>query len=240
MATFVLISGAWHAAWCWERVVPLLEASGHTVVAPDLLGMGPDPTPVSTVTLADWAEQVAGIVRKQAERVILVGHSRGGIVISEAAERVPERVDRLVYLAAYLLNNGSSIRDASSRIPHEGRGEVTEIRPDGTVVLKEDAVRPVFYNGTPDPWVARAQAQVTPESLSALTTPVHVTERRYGTVPRAYIECTLDNAVPIALQRSFQSDLPCDRVITLATDHSPFYSAPELLAEALEELARPA
>lgn len=56
---FVLIAGAWHGAWCWERVIPLLAAAGHRVLAPDLLGMGEDPTPLAGVTLASWADQIA-------------------------------------------------------------------------------------------------------------------------------------------------------------------------------------
>jgi pimeloyl-ACP methyl ester carboxylesterase len=56
VATFVLISGAWHASWCWERVVPLLEARGHRAIAPDLLGMGPEPTALGEVTFARWGD----------------------------------------------------------------------------------------------------------------------------------------------------------------------------------------
>jgi pimeloyl-ACP methyl ester carboxylesterase len=239
VATFVLVSGAWHAAWCWERVAPLLRASGHKVVAPDLLGMGPDPTPIATVKLADWAEQVAQLIREQEGNVVLVGHSRGGIVISEAAERVPERIRCLVYLAAFMLTDGTTIAQASARVPWLHRGDVIEVKPDRTTVVCPEQVGPTFYNTTPDEWVARAQARLTPEPISGLSTGVHVTGARYGTIPRAYIECTQDQAVPLELQRAFQADLPCDRVITLETDHSPFYSAPELLVAALEELVAP-
>ncbi|QJR05705.1 alpha/beta fold hydrolase (plasmid) [Sphingobium yanoikuyae] len=239
MATFLLISGAWHASWCWERIAPLLRTSGHKVVAPDLLGMGPDPTPVSTVTLADWADQVAQLVREQDEPVILVGHSRGGIVISEVGERVPEHIDRLVYLSAFMLADGVSVAQASSRVPHTHQADVMERRPDNTTVIRQEAVGSTFYNTTPSEWVARAEAQVSAEPLSGLVTPVHVTEKRYGKIPRAYIECTEDRAVPLELQRAFQADLPCNSVITLETDHSPFYSAPELLVSALEGLVAP-
>lgn len=239
MASFVLVSGAWHAGWCWERVKPLLEASGHKVVAPDLLGMGPESTPTSEVTLGDWADQVAAIIREQQEAVILVGHSRGGIVISETAERAFDRIDRLVYLAAFLLTDGTTISQAYARVRHDRKGDdVLEVRPDQTAVIKPGALRATFYNTTPEEWATRAAAQITPEPLSALNTAVHVTDERYGSIPRAYIECLHDRAVPIELQRAFQADLPCDPVITLETDHSPFYSAPESLTAALEEIAR--
>src|SRR5882757_7600779 len=108
MATFIFISGAWHAGWCWERVVPLIEAAGHTAIAPDLLGMGADETPLPEVTLAMWGEQIAALIEEQAEPVFLVGHSRGGVVISDVAERVPDRIISLVYLTAIIAADGES------------------------------------------------------------------------------------------------------------------------------------
>jgi pimeloyl-ACP methyl ester carboxylesterase len=87
MARFVLVHGAWHGGWCWERIVPLLGAAGHEVLAPDLPGLGADRTPFAADVLAQWADFVAGLVRGAAEPAVLVGHSRGGLVISEAAER---------------------------------------------------------------------------------------------------------------------------------------------------------
>src|SRR5579864_1849577 len=109
MMIFVLVHGAWHGAWCWERVVPQLETRGGRVIAPDLPGMGKDKTPLSKISLALWADFVADVITNQSEPVVLVGHSRGGIVISEAAERVPERIAMLVYLAAFLVPHGTSM-----------------------------------------------------------------------------------------------------------------------------------
>ncbi|HLY58890.1 MAG TPA: alpha/beta fold hydrolase, partial [Stellaceae bacterium] len=75
MSSFVLVHGAWHGKWCWEKLVPLLEAAGHEVLAPDLPGMGDDRTP-ATLSLAAWADFVARRIEDCAEPVILVGHSR--------------------------------------------------------------------------------------------------------------------------------------------------------------------
>jgi len=235
MAAFVLISGAWHAAWCWERVVPLLQRQGHTAVAPDLLGMGPDPTPLAEVTLARWADQVADLIRREPEPVVLVGHSRGGIVISEAAERVPERIRRLVYLAAILLPHGETVLGSMNR--GGDRESFLQPGPDNTTTVPAAAVGPAFYNTTPAEWVERAAGLLTPEPMTVFSTPVALSEARFGRVARAYIECAEDRAVPLDRQRAFQQRLPCDPVITLPTDHSPFYSAPEALAAALIEIA---
>ncbi len=235
MATFVLVSGAWHAAWCWERIVPVLQALGHRVIAPDLLGMGPDPTPLGEVSLSRWADQVADLVRGEAEPVILVGHSRGGIVISEAAERVPERIQRLVYLAAFMLRDGETMVGALQE--GEERRGFLEFGPDDTLTVLATEVGPTLYNKTPPEWVRRAASLLSPEPMTVFSTPLELSDGRFGRVPRAYIECAEDWAVPLKLQRLFQTRLPCDVVTTLDTDHSPFYSAPEALAVALIEIA---
>lgn len=239
MATFLLVAGAWHASWCWERIVPTLEAAGHRVIAPDLRGMGEDRTPLSQVTLATWADQIADIIRAEAEPVILVGHSRGGIVISETAERVPEGIRTLVYLTAFLLPAGGTLAEAAASIAVEGEPPFMEEGPEpGTVTVVPSAVVRTFYNTTPDEWVMRAAAKLTPEPVAGLGTPLAVTDERFGRVPRAYIECTLDQAITLPLQREMQRMLPCDPVFTLETDHSPFYSAPDKLAETLLAIAK--
>lgn len=236
MATFVLISGAWHAGWCWDRVVPLLEASGHRVIAPDLLGMGEDVTPLPNVTLARWADQVAKIVLVQPEQVILVGHSRGGVVISEAAERVPDRIRTLVYLSAFLLPDGETLA-ATLGLTVDTPLEILEGNADGTTTILPEQVGPIFFNTTSEEWLANARQKLCPEPMAVFFTPLELTPENFGRVPRAYIECLRDRAVPLDLQRAMQAKLPCEPVLTLDTDHSPFYSAPDQLADWLNVIA---
>ena len=241
MATFVLVSGSWHAAWCWEWLTPLLEAGGHRVLAPDLAGMGRDPTPRAQVTLALWADQIADLIRAASEPVILVGHSRGGIVISEAAERVPDRIRKLVYLAAVLVPDGTSVaavRAAKSRIVRRHRLEDIIIPgPDNTSTVRPEAIDGMFFNTTPPELAEYGRSRMGPEPMAAMTTPLRLTGDRYGRVPRAYIECARDQSLPLQLQRSMQAGLPCDPVILLDTDHSPFLSNPDALAAALVAIA---
>ena len=87
MSTYVLVHGAWHGAWCWHKIVARLEARGHTVVAPDMPGHGMDRTPIEQVTLEDIAARLTSIIDAQDEPVVLVGHSYGGTMISQAAVR---------------------------------------------------------------------------------------------------------------------------------------------------------
>src|SRR3954470_15258522 len=115
MSTFVLVHGAWHGAWCWWKVVSLLARDGHTAVAPDLPGHGEDRTPPSDVSFASYTRRICEAMDAAGEPVILVGHSMAGAVISQAAENRPEKVLFLVYLCAYLVRDGESLRDIARR-----------------------------------------------------------------------------------------------------------------------------
>jgi pimeloyl-ACP methyl ester carboxylesterase len=232
--TFVLVPGAWHSSSCWQRVVPLLEAQGHRVITPELFGMGSDRTPLSQVELSTWVNQVVDIVQDQPKTVILVGHSRGGIIISEVAQRVPEKIKLLVYLAAFLLPSGESLVSTATKT--DG-GDLLIHYPDGSNMIAPDKLVPFLYNTTAPEWVERVPSLISPEPANTFHTPLQLTDDRYGLVPRAYIECSQDKAIPLADQRSMQSRLPCKYVITIDTDHSPFFSAPAELVTSLLDLA---
>jgi pimeloyl-ACP methyl ester carboxylesterase len=237
-ASFVLIHGAWHGAWCWDLVAERLRAAGHEVIAPDLPGLGRDETPLDQVSLASWADFVADLVRAAREPVVLVGHSRGGVVVTEVAERVPERVRVLVYLTAFLLPDGKAIADMLTMVEPRPITQGAMVHgPNVTSTIAAEKVGPVFYNTTSPPLVERATRLVCAEPMMSFMTPVHTTDARWGRVRRAYVECLQDNAITIELQRLMQSALPCAPVVTLDTDHSPFFSAPAVLAAALTEIA---
>jgi pimeloyl-ACP methyl ester carboxylesterase len=232
--TFILIHGAWHGAWCWHKLIPRLEALGARVLAPDLPSMGADDTPPGAVTLDSWARFVANLVACEPHPVTLVGHSRAGIVISQAAELVPDRVSRLVYLAAYLLPAGETLAnaartDAGSLVPANMIPAASGV----TCTLRPAVVRDAFYGHCSDEDFAFARSRLSPEPLKPLVTPLSVTDRNFGRVPRTYIECADDRTVSLAAQRRMRSVLPCEPVFTLNGDHSPFLSAPQELARIL-------
>lgn len=236
--TFVLVHGAWHGGWCWEKLAPLLEERGHRVVAVDLPGHGGDGTPVSEVTLAAYADHVAGALDEQSEPVVLVGHSMGGAVISEAAERRPEKIKLLVYLTAFLLPNDRSLTETAQTDEESivfPNADVDEER--GVITIHADAAQEVFYADCPQEDVERAVGRLIPQPLAPFATPVGVGEA-FGRVRRAYVECLQDRAIGPATQRRMYTELPCETVVSLETSHSPFLSAPEELAGHLDSLAR--
>ncbi|MBL7740695.1 MAG: alpha/beta fold hydrolase [Chitinophagaceae bacterium] len=113
MKTFILIHGSWHSSWNWHRVIPILEKKGHRAIAIDLPGMGRDKTPIQQVRMRATVEKICELIDGIEEKVILVGHSKNGIMISQAAEYRPGKIEKLVYLAAYLIPNGKTQREYS-------------------------------------------------------------------------------------------------------------------------------
>jgi len=208
------------------------------VLAPDLPGMEAEPRELGSDPLSQWADFVAGLASSAESPVILVGHSRGGLVISEAAERVPERVDRLVYLTAFLLQSGQSLGDVASRHPEVGPARAIRPADDPSrLMLDLEQALPIFYNRTTAEEARAAASRLVPEPTAALTTPLKISAERFGRVPRTYIEATDDRAISLEMQREMQAALPCEPVITLESDHSPFYSAVPKLAQELLKLA---
>jgi pimeloyl-ACP methyl ester carboxylesterase len=117
MSTFVLVHGAWHGSWCYARVRSALQRQGHDVFTPTLTGVGERSHLMSrSVNLSTHVDDVVNLLEwEELGDVVLVGHSYGGFVISGAAERVPERIRHLVYLDAFLPNDGERIFDIVPR-----------------------------------------------------------------------------------------------------------------------------
>jgi pimeloyl-ACP methyl ester carboxylesterase len=234
MSTYVLIHGAWHGSWCWDKVVPLLKQAGHHVEAPDLPGHGQDKIPLPAVTLQAYTRRVCETLDAQAEPVILVGHSMGGMVISQAAEARPEKIATLVYLSAPLLQNGESIFQVLSVDTD------TLVLPNllvneeqGCCTLKAEALREAVYADCSDQDIERATSLLVPQALAPLVTPISTTVDHFGRVPRVYIECLQDRALSPSLQKQMYTRLPCQTILSLQTSHSPFFSAPQELVRHL-------
>jgi len=110
VARFLLVHGAWHGGWCWERVVPLLEAAGHRAEAPTLRGLGERAGELEPrIGLRAHVDEVVALLGDGPEPAVLVGHSYGGLVAREAADRAPARVRRLVLLEGWLGDDGESL-----------------------------------------------------------------------------------------------------------------------------------
>jgi len=238
MSTYVLVHGAYHGAWCYAKVAPLLEAAGHTVVAVDLPGHGDNPVPRDQITLAAYVDHVCGVIDAQSEPVILVGHSLGGMTISQVAEERSDKIKSLVFLTAMMPKDDESRADVSARV--EDNPAVMQARvptDDGLAsTVRDDLIKPLFYADCSDDDIATAKANLVPQASEVITAKVRLTDAGYGSVPRVFIECLQDGAIPIETQRQMVAAVACQRVLTMDTSHSPFFSAPQELADNLLSL----
>jgi pimeloyl-ACP methyl ester carboxylesterase len=202
--------------------------------------MGGDASTLRNVTLASWAAFVASECRRITRRpVILVGHSRGGIVLSQAAELAPEAIDALVYVCAMMLPDGMSRAmfkaleapnpefDAIISPVHDGAGTVVDPTRAGAV----------FAQLAPADRARWALAQLVAEPHGPRSTPLQLSNECFGRIPRHYIECTADRTIRIESQRLMQRLVPGAQVQTLSADHSPYLSQPAELAAALLAIA---
>lgn len=238
MSVFVLVHGSWHGGWCWERVVPFLQASGHEAYAPDMPAMGRDRTLIHDATFALGVERIVAQLAGMNRPVILVGHSMAGLLITQVAEERPDSISELIYLSAYLPKNGDSCFDLSMAdhglVPYG-----LEMSADGrSANMVEPWITPSFYNDCTDEDVAFAKDRLRPQPMEPFMQRVSITAGRAGSVPRAYIGCLRDHAITPGFQSHMQMSVPCDTVLTLDTGHSPFLSAPAALASHLNVLAK--
>ena len=233
MATFMLVHGAWHGAWCWEKLRAALERAGHRTVAFDLPGHGSDRTPASRVSLDAYAERIVEALDAEDEPVILVGHSMGGMAVSQAAERRPDKVARLVYLCAFLPRDGEALLAIESRNPRSTvPPSIVVDEATGTATIPREKLGELFYGDVAPAEAEAAAARLTPQPLAPFEQPARL-GAAFASVPKTYVVCTEDGAISEALQRDMLGASGVADVVELRRGHSPFLSAPEELAEAL-------
>jgi pimeloyl-ACP methyl ester carboxylesterase len=233
MTTFLLVHGAWHSGQCWERVVPLLEADGHRVLAPSLTGFG-DKTRLlgPEVGLDTHVDDVAGLIEAgQLTDVVLVGHSYGGLVISAVANRLPDRIARLVFLDAMVPEDGETAVDI-----HPMTKNLIDLAVDGWRVppLPEQPA-PVGLFGVTDPAdAAWLRTLLSDQPVNCFVQPVRLDNPALRAVPRLHIHCVGEQPKDIT-----RRPVPAgERVWELPTGHDCMITMPAELAGLLTEAAQ--
>jgi len=219
-----------------------------------------EPSPVARITLQDYADQVIATIRGLNDRmpereIVLLGHSMAGLVLNQVGEAIPHLISRLVYLSAWMTANGRSFSDYMLA-PEFSTGLIPPILladPAVTGALRMDfrSTDPTYQTKTKaafaadlddHQWQAAANLLTPDTPAGPLAEPTTTTPSRWGQIPRTYISCTKDRAVPLPAQRRFIHEAdqhtpgnPTD-VRELPTSHSPFISQPEQLTQTLLQL----
>ena len=238
MKTFILIHGSWHSSWNWHKVVPLLKNAGHQAISIDLPGMGRDKTSINEVRMKTTVQSICNLIDSIQGKVILVGHSKNGILISQAAEYRSHKIEKLIYLAAYLIPNGKTQREYSVRDTGGWLKPYVTQHPDtNSHTLQPEIFKEGLYHDCDDDITEMAKYILSHEPVESGITPLELTEENFGSIPRYYIECTEDRAVTPFIQRIMYTETPCRKVYSLPTSHSPFFSKPRELTKIFEEIA---
>jgi pimeloyl-ACP methyl ester carboxylesterase len=243
MANFLLIHGAMGGAWCWERVIPGLEAAGHRAVAIDLPGQGSDATPLPEITLYRYADAVCDALDRIDGPVMLAGHSMGGMVITQAASQRPDRLAGLIYVAAFLPQPGESLIEIT-HVP-EAAGDsvqanlVVEGDPPVSTMPPEAAPEALYHCCTQEQidWALPRRGTQPVIPFTNPFTPPDGDTTSFDALPRAYVTCLQDRAIRPPLQRLLYTRAGCDPVVEIDTDHSPWLSRTDELVGALDRIA---
>jgi pimeloyl-ACP methyl ester carboxylesterase len=239
---FVLVHGAWHDSSCWNAVSNLLRGQNHVVISPDLPGHGSHKSALGRITFKSYVKSLLDLLDAMATQTILVGHSMSGMVISEVASKIPQKISHLIYVSAYLPRHNESIFDLislnRSHEPFTAIEHAMLMSPDKrTCSIEKTCIIPLFYNLTPTPLACQAQAAFGLQPTLPLATKVELDEMALSTIPATYISCSKDKVIPLHHQRRMLARRPCSTLLQIDADHSPFYSAPVQLAALLDASA---
>lgn len=239
MARILLIHGASHGAWCWRDTLPELTALGHEAWAIDLPSHGDDPTPAGEVTLQDYGQAILNALNDAVdEPTVLVGHSMGGYAITQAAEMDPSRIQGLIYLCAYDPWPGLGLSQMRMQADEQPLLPAIRMSQDRrSFTFDPDMAPDLFYHDCPADTVDFALDHIRPQSVAASTTAIALTDRS-RMLPRSYIVCAQDRAIPPAFQRVMAARFDPARVTELPSSHSPFFSMPDALAHAIDTFVK--
>jgi pimeloyl-ACP methyl ester carboxylesterase len=236
--TIALVHGAFENAGIWQGVEAGLKADGYKVVVPTLPGRTGNPATPDKVSLDLYRDTVLASISKVKTPVVLVGHSFGGIVISDVAEAKPAKIRSLVYLAAYLPKSGDSLLTLATGDKDAKIGPHLNIdKEHGIASVEQGARADLFANDGPEQLRQVIPSLILDEPLGPLATPVKLSAAAYGSVPKFYIHTARDQVVSPWLQAAMIAATPVRSEVTLDTGHTPFLTDVSGVVHAIEQAA---
>jgi pimeloyl-ACP methyl ester carboxylesterase len=236
--SIVLVHGAWMGAWAWDDVKADLEARGATVTAVELPAHGADQTPLPSVTLRSYIDTVEVALDAARKPVMLVGHSMGGIVVTQAADERADQLDRLVYVTAFVPKDGDSLLSLSMQDPDSELGTALAVEMDrGLAAVAADRITDVFCADCDVAAAARLAANYRDEPLEPFVEPARLTAGGWNRVPKFYMYADDDHAISPLNQAQMTAGVDWRATSAIPTSHSPFLSVPATVADKLSEFA---
>ncbi len=229
---FVLIHGAWHGGWCWDGVVAELAKAGHTAEAPTMPGHNPGDNRAG-ITLDDYAQAIAAVLKRQTQPVVLVGHSSAGFLLQTAAPLAPEKIERLVFHNAFILPEGKSQFDLVPPEAAQGMTAAANASPDRCVPVIEDFVRGMLMAGESVETQNALLARLVPQPLALFTTPVSSKALNALAIPKSVVFCRDDASLPPGAYLGMAQGLGEFKLVELAGGHETLFTKPVVVAQGL-------
>ena len=231
--TFVLVHGGFHGGWCWREVATALRARGHQVFTPTQTGCGERSHLLSKdITLDTFVDDIANVIQwEDLQDVILVGHSFGGNSISGVADRMPERIRRLIYLDAVMLEGGQTMFGQIPREVAASRLKAAEASGGLSITPPEAA----FFGIVDEEQAKFVQARLTPQPLGVYTSPLNSAHAVGNGLSAVYVQCTDPTLAMLQSSRDWVKAHGMAR-IEIATGHDAMVTAPGLLTDLLARL----
>jgi pimeloyl-ACP methyl ester carboxylesterase len=234
MSTFVLVHGSWHDGSAWEPTIKHLEAKGHQAFAPTIAGHGKGVD--KNVNHAQCTQSIVDyIVGKDLTDIILLGHSFGGTIIAKVAEAISDRIRRLIFFNAFVLNDGESLRNS---IPHDSQASFDSLAResgDRTIMMPFEVWREAFLNDADLELAKSSYAQLSPEPYQPLIDKLDLKQFYSLPIPKSYLYCTEDNVLPQGEQWGWHprmsNRLGLFRLVQMPGSHEVMFSNPLGLAE---------
>jgi len=232
--TYVLVHGAWQAPYVWDAVKADLVKKGNKVIVVELPGHGSDKTAPHTLSIDAYRDKVMEAISGVSEKVILVGHSMGGMVVSAVAEKIPSRIRCLVYIGAFLPANGQALVDLSGSDAGSQLGpRLIESADKLTLDVKADSLTYLFINDGNATVKQQVIDNYRAEPAIPFINKVALTSENFGAVSKVYIKTMQDVVISPALQDRMIATAGIKTVYTVNTSHSPFLARPAAVSELL-------
>ena len=238
--TFVLVHGAWQAPFVWDSVKAQLVKAGQHVIVVQLPGHGTDSTSPAVITMNSYRDQIVAAIDSVNGKVILVGHSLSGFAISAVEEEIPNKIDKLVFLASYIPSPGMTPLDLAKT---DGQTHVIPPKPliidavHGVLNFTRDSIAPIFCPDAPDSLKAKVVANFRPDPIFPFMDSVPISATNFGHADKYYIHTTQDEVIGIDLQDQMAQNAGITKVYSLNTSHSPFLSQPNQVTAILLAIA---
>jgi len=232
--TYVLVHGAWQAPYVWDAVKAELSNKGNNVIVVELPGHGSDITETHALSIDIYRDKVVEALSRVNEKVILVGHSMGGMVISAVAEKVPLKIRTLVYIGAFLPANGQALTDLAYSDPDSKLGPLLIPSSDKlTLDVKTDSLSYLFIDDGAEKVKQQVRDNYRAEPAIPFTNKVELTNEKFGIVNKVYIKTLKDIVISPGLQDRMIKAAGINKVYSVNTSHSPFLAQPRSVSDLL-------